>query len=303
MYSETGGTTKKRAEYSLMWICWTLTFCSKESGSGQYGSVVCRVATASDEESVCLCFRDDFWLLADWKRGCLCFWNNCACQAKVAEVKKKKIILTCKGNTLKLPHEVRHLVETKETLELETGTLWKRNHYRHLLITDLSHIVLLHVHALHLEQLLRLPINLLAWRRGYDVAARNVIIHLMTLFQLSNICSKGSIIPVSFLNLNYMPADCLLGSEKDENDIFTEICGCQVNVLNLCVMFSPQKPIRGNRELQNVSELNNSVTNLMKSLAFHRARQKEVPMNAKEVEQNRRIVSELTTSIRTILQV
>lgn len=215
MYSETGGTTKKRAD--------------KESGSGQYGSVVCRVATASDEEST---EKEDVYA-----------------SGTIVPVRRKKHLKAPSRGASPRGDKGNPRVGNRSQ-SYSPPPRSRATSRAALAFTD---------KPLGLEE------------------------------RLSNICSKGSIIPVSFLNLNYMPADCLLGSEKDENDIFTEICGCQ--------------PIRGNRELQNVSELNNSVTNLMKSLAFHRARQKEVPMNAKEVEQNRRIVSELTTSIRTILQV
>eukprot|EP01095_Lingulamoeba_sp_RSL-Kostka_P018188 TRINITY_DN9867_c0_g2_i1.p1 TRINITY_DN9867_c0_g2~~TRINITY_DN9867_c0_g2_i1.p1 ORF type:complete len:662 (-),score=236.78 TRINITY_DN9867_c0_g2_i1:213-2198(-) len=103
--------------------------------------------------------------------------------------------------------------------------------------------------------------------------------------ELLAIYRKDCCVNIPLLNLNYMNPDTLL-----QNDNYSTTKTIQ----NLC---SEQL------YLQNQATLSPTLNNLVSTLAYHKQIQDEMPMSVKEVEQNTRIVGELTSTLKTIFKV
>lgn len=108
--------------------------------------------------------------------------------------------------------------------------------------------------------------------------------------QLQAIYRRDCCINIPFLNLNYMNANFLLNpdSNYEASKCLQEIC--------------PEQ-LRDKIDPRSLQKQDPTLGNLLRSFAYHKDRQDSVPASMPDVEQNNRIVSELATTVKTILRV
>eukprot|EP01118_Nematostelium_gracile_P014770 TRINITY_DN5831_c0_g1_i1.p1 TRINITY_DN5831_c0_g1~~TRINITY_DN5831_c0_g1_i1.p1 ORF type:complete len:149 (-),score=36.90 TRINITY_DN5831_c0_g1_i1:36-482(-) len=104
--------------------------------------------------------------------------------------------------------------------------------------------------------------------------------------ELRAIYRKDCTIRIPFLHLSYINPMALLYEEEkaDFTDTLSEMCSEEESLT-----------------MENINS-KTTISNLLATLDYHSKRQKLVPMNAQEVEQNARMVRELNSTIKTILR-
>ena len=104
--------------------------------------------------------------------------------------------------------------------------------------------------------------------------------------QLQAIFRKDCCINVPFLNLNYLSPVHLLSTRKayDSRKMVNDLCPEELDVKVTDAKLPP------------------TLSNLVRSLAYHQHRRDGVAMSLSELEQDDRIISELTSTVKTILK-
>ncbi|KAL6065407.1 serine/threonine-protein kinase dst2 isoform X3 [Balamuthia mandrillaris] len=103
--------------------------------------------------------------------------------------------------------------------------------------------------------------------------------------ELQKIWRKDCTIQIPFISLNYISPESLL-SNKDANDIKTTL----------------DELALGSSSSLNSAALSPTINNLLKTLTYHKTRERLTPMTPKEMEQNTCIVADLTSTLKTILR-
>jgi hypothetical protein len=121
-----------------------------------------------------------------------------------------------------------------------------------------------------------------------------------------------------FLNLNYINPVCLLTTDRDYSQAQTiaQLCPDQLPVqaeetntatnngstTSATATTTPAPPITVHGIQLKEVNLSPALGNLVRTLHYHKQQHDGVPMSAKELEQNTRIVTELSSTLKTIFQ-
>eukprot|EP01102_Stenamoeba_stenopodia_P014808 TRINITY_DN496_c0_g1_i1.p1 TRINITY_DN496_c0_g1~~TRINITY_DN496_c0_g1_i1.p1 ORF type:complete len:610 (-),score=153.24 TRINITY_DN496_c0_g1_i1:177-2006(-) len=112
--------------------------------------------------------------------------------------------------------------------------------------------------------------------------------------KLSSIYRKDVGIPLPFLNLNYINPSFLVSNEFDqwENGVLEELGLSQLNSVN-------PSPVEAKI---NTNAMPPTLSNIILILANHKEQAETLPMHPKEITQNARIQTELTSTLKTIFR-
>jgi len=107
---------------------------------------------------------------------------------------------------------------------------------------------------------------------------------------LQAIYRRDCCINIPFLNLNYVNANFLVNPDAsyEASRAIQELC--------------PEQ-LKGKTQYRTLQKMDPTLSNLLRAFSYHKDRQDNIPASMQDVEQNNRIVSELTSVVKTILKV